>query len=402
MMRNIAFVVLLVVLSIGLMAQEKPQTQFRTNVNFVEIPVRVVDSRGRPVMGLTVSDFEVLEDGVRQNIATFDAIQLSQSQTRPRPAPRTESSHAEPGSAPSSNASRDLTRVYVLLIDDYHLPMLSSTQAKRIATNFVENHLAPTDVAAVVYASGIKGQDLTSDRSLLLAAIERVRGTLDYLEPASVREQKARSVLRTIRDVSLGLVKFGRGRKGLIYFGPAVGCRMSYDAFRDTAGPKVESGNERALGNLSSAGTGAPPDASAILLCNDAITDTVRDAARADLTVYSIDPRGAHNPDWVSPAVDGRGGPDRARVRNSMVDAGKTSQLDGFYAVAEQTGGFAVAGTNGFSGAFDRIVEHNSTYYLIGYYSTADAAAGRFRRHQVSVQRPGLRTEHRPGYYGPP
>ena len=401
-MRNITFVVLLAALSVRLIAQEKPQTEFRTNVNFVEIPVRVVDSRGRPVMGLTVSDFEVLEDGVRQSIKTFDAIQVTQSGTRRRPATLSESSRAEPGSALSISAPRDLTRVYVLLIDDYHLPVLSSTQARRIATNFVENHLAATDVAAVVYASGIKGQDLTSDRSLLLAAIERVRGTLDYLEPSSVREQKARSVLRTIRDVSLALAKFGRGRKALIYLGPAVGCRMSYDAFRDTAGPNVESGNERAQGNLSSAGTGAPPDANAILLCNDAITDTVRYATRSDLTVYSIDPRGAHNPDFVSPTVDGRGGPDRARVRNSMVDVGKTSQLDGFYAVAEQTGGFAVAGTNGFSAAFERIVEHNSAYYLIGYYSTADLAAGRFRRHQVTVKRPGLRTEHRPGYYGPP
>jgi Ca-activated chloride channel family protein len=47
--------------------------QFTSSVNLVEVYASVVDSRGQPARGLTVEDFEVLEDGQPQRISAFTA-----------------------------------------------------------------------------------------------------------------------------------------------------------------------------------------------------------------------------------------------------------------------------------------------------------------------------------------
>jgi Ca-activated chloride channel family protein len=47
--------------------------QFSSSVNLVEVYASVVDGAGQPARGLTVDDFEVLEDGAVQRISTFTA-----------------------------------------------------------------------------------------------------------------------------------------------------------------------------------------------------------------------------------------------------------------------------------------------------------------------------------------
>ena len=57
-------------------AQERPQEQgfsFRSNVDLINVNVTVTDSNGRFVNGLNKDDFEVYEDGVRQQTSHFDA-----------------------------------------------------------------------------------------------------------------------------------------------------------------------------------------------------------------------------------------------------------------------------------------------------------------------------------------
>ena len=47
--------------------------------------------------------------------------------------------------------------------------------------------------------------------------------------------------------------------------------------------------------------------------------------------------------------------------------------------LAEETGGVAFVGRNNFDDAFDRIVQENSSYYVLGYYSTNDRRDGKLR-----------------------
>jgi VWFA-related protein len=52
---------------------EKSLTTFRTNVNFVSVPVTVLDKKHQQVPGLTWRDFQIFEDNQRQQIAVFSA-----------------------------------------------------------------------------------------------------------------------------------------------------------------------------------------------------------------------------------------------------------------------------------------------------------------------------------------
>src|SRR6185436_15961739 len=60
--------------------------------------------------------------------------------------------------------------------------------------------------------------------------------------------------------------------------------------------------------------------------------------------------------------------------------------------LAEDTGGFA-SGThsNDYAAAFDRIVEENSSYYLLGYTPANPQPDGKFHKTRVEITRPGRR-----------
>ena len=57
-----------------LLGQDKPRES--VTVTAVEIPVRVFDGKGF-VSGLTKDDFEVYENGVKQDITGFEAVSRS-------------------------------------------------------------------------------------------------------------------------------------------------------------------------------------------------------------------------------------------------------------------------------------------------------------------------------------
>jgi hypothetical protein len=74
---------------------------------------------------------------------------------------------------------------------------------------------------------------------------------------------------------------------------------------------------------------------------------------------------------------------------------------DSLRALAEETGGFASLSSNDFTTAFQRIVDENSSYYVLGYYSDNEKRDGRFRKLEVRLTRPGLEVRARKGYTAP-
>jgi hypothetical protein len=85
---------------------------------------------------------------------------------------------------------------------------------------------------------------------------------------------------------------------------------------------------------------------------------------------------------------------------------GASRQFDRMFAsqetlttLAKDTGGEAFFDTNEFGEAFREVQEDTSAYYVLGYSSTNAVQDGRFRRISVRVKTPGLRIEHRAGYY---
>jgi hypothetical protein len=71
---------------------------------------------------------------------------------------------------------------------------------------------------------------------------------------------------------------------------------------------------------------------------------------------------------------------------------------DSLRSVSEETGGFAIVNQNDLNAAFGRVIQDNSSYYVLGYYSSNEKRDGRFRAVQVRLTRPGLTVRARKGY----
>jgi VWFA-related protein len=158
-------------------AQAAPPV-FRVAVNYVESDVVVRDSQtGQFVRSLHAEDFDVLEDGKPQQIATFALVDLSAGGGSPlagHPA-------VVPGTTVSEVSSNDDAaqgRVYLLVLDDLHIEPRHAEAAKTIARAFIERHLAPHDIVAILSTSrdGQSNADFTTDHGSLIAAVDRFTG----------------------------------------------------------------------------------------------------------------------------------------------------------------------------------------------------------------------------------
>jgi hypothetical protein len=134
-------------------------------------------------------------------------------------------------------------------------------------------------------------------------------------------------------------------------------------------------------------------------------------AMRANVSIYPIDPRGLGHelegvsrlgaipskysfPEGIDP-LPSYGFRDVERGLRDELDG----SLDALRTLATETGGFAAINRNEFEAPFRRIVEENSSYYLLGYYPTNRDRNGTFRRVEVQVRQPGLTVRARRGYF---
>jgi hypothetical protein len=130
--------------------------------------------------------------------------------------------------------------------------------------------------------------------------------------------------------------------------------------------------------------------------------DALAAATRANVNIYAIDPRGLAVPDEDMITVSGAPPDDQSlglRLTD-MADELRVSQ-NSLRTLADETGGFASLTSNDFGPAFQRIVEENSSYYVLGYYPANEKRDGRFRRIEVRLNRPGLVVKARRGYAAP-
>ena len=108
--------------------QQAPAVTFKVDVNFVEIPAVVVDRQGRFVEGLPQGDFEIFEDGKRQTIAFFSAVDTSVERLA---VPLVAKQEIEPDVR--TNATPFTGRLYVLLMDDLNVDAPNTATARQAA-----------------------------------------------------------------------------------------------------------------------------------------------------------------------------------------------------------------------------------------------------------------------------
>jgi VWFA-related protein len=151
----------------------------RITTNLVQLDVVVTDKDGRPVADLSPDDFEVSEDGKKQQITNFSYISAVDSAV-PRPDPPASTSTSKKPVEPVMPAqlSREqVRRTVALVIDDLGLSFESFGYARKALSEFVDEQMQPNDLVAVLRTSKGVGvlQQFTSDKRQLHAAIASLR-----------------------------------------------------------------------------------------------------------------------------------------------------------------------------------------------------------------------------------
>ncbi len=389
-----------------------PQLQsptFKVEVEYVEVDASVTDGTGAFVRGLTADDFQVFEDGRPQAIVNFSMVDIP-IQRYDRPLYSAEP--IEPDTA--SNEQRFEGRVYVMVIDDLHTDFFRTQRVRAAARQFIQTRFGSNDLMAVVHTAGKDeaNQEFTNNKRLLLAAVDETVGrkvqsaTLsrnddfvasfglhaeDMDEPE--RAYNARVTMQVLESVAdwFGSV---RGRRKAILF---LSEGLDYDL-------------STVIGSIGQPNSWASP-------VYDQVQDTIRAAARSNVSIYGIDPRGLSNladeditvtsfgADLGQPAsldqaqsIDATQPADASGVGRGSMQAEMRSAQDSLRVLSDETGGFAVVNRNDFTGAFDRLVADNSSYYVLAYYPAGNKRDGKFHKIDVRVKRPGLRVRSRKGY----
>jgi VWFA-related protein len=368
-------------------AQGPETPTFRVSVDYVEVDTFVTDGQGRFVRDLTRDDFEVFEDGKRQAVSAFTLVDIPiERAVRPLFAAQP----LEPDV--KTNARPFEGRIYIVVLDDLHVQFTHTRLVQSVVRKFIQEKLGVNDLMAVIHVGGRSdaSQEFTNSKRLLLASVDKFTGKAE--RPATLEaserfratggrevgdpllQKRGFDARNTLEELDAVSSWFGgvRGRKKSILF---VSEGIEYD-IEDVFGKQ---------------------DATMII---DRTRDLIRSATRSNVSIYSIDPRGltdmgdfAIELGGVDGTVAGLG---PGGLRNEL-----RLQQNSLRTLAEETGGFAVINTNSFENTFNRIVEENSSYYVLAYYPPNPKRDGKFHNIQVRVKRPGLTVRARRGYASP-
>ncbi len=367
----------------------QPPITFRVEVNYVEIDANVVDAQGNFVRNLTREDFQIIEDGKPQSLTAFSMVDLPIE----RPDPPLFAKAAIPPDVVSNRSPFD-GRVFVLVVDDLHTRFNRTARTRAAARQFVERYVGANDMVAVINTSGFGKamQDFTTNRQLALRAIDAAMGNKadssvaaalqDYYMNRDARGaasnanaafnemqryNNARNTMRTLRSLADYMAGMRGRRKAVVLFSEGI----NYNVVDPINNPHATDVQRE-------------------------IRDLIAAATRANVNVYTVDPRGVAT--GVEDAIEIGGFPADGSINTSQMAEELRLEHDSLRVVADETGGFAVLNQNDFRTAFSRILEDNSSYYVLGYYPTNDKRDGKFRNVQVKVLKPGLRVRATRGY----
>jgi VWFA-related protein len=383
-------------------AQEKPT--FRVQVDLVTNDVIVRDEKGNFVPDLKREDFEILEDGVKQDISSMQVITGGRvtNLLAPPPPPPPEGIILPP-TKPRNDVSG---RIFLFFVDDLHLQFHNTGRVRELFRKISKELVHEGDLFGIV-SSGPSSiaVDMTYDRNRLEEAIKKMTGNelkpTDIIQgpsgaegPSEVR-YRAHVAFSTVSDVLVELEKVHNRRKALIYVSDGYDFNPFQDArlgLMDPNSPFAQNEFARSQNQINSANSdGSSPQTDPMASQqkqNEEFADAdlarelgelTRNANRANVTMYTIDPRGLVGMGDIDEQVD-------PQQWNEYV---RKSQ-DSLRVIAEETGGVAVVNQNDFSKALKRIDAETSDYYVLGYYSSNPDPTRRRRQMVVKVNRPGL------------
>jgi VWFA-related protein len=385
-----------------------PQPQrptFAVEINLVTTDVIARGRNGQFIADLDKSEFQVLEDGVPQEVTSFVLVHGGRvfNQQLPPPPPTPEGIILPPTRPTNDSAGR----IFVLFVDDLHLEFRNTGRIRELFKKMSKTLIHDGDLFGIVSTGPSSlSIDMTYDKKRLDEAINRITGSglkpTDILQapegsqgPQEVR-YRAHVAFKTAYELLQNLERVQNRRKALIYvsdgydFNPFEKTRNSTDAFfgnpykRDQMPTDPDTGEPMQEYRNPFDNSGAQfADAD---LAGE-LNELTRAANRANASFYTIDPRGLVGGPDIDEQIDPMDW--SAYVRKSQ---------DSLRVLAEQTGGIAVVNQNDFDKALKRIDAETSDYYVLGYYSSNPDPTRRTRKLEVKVSRDGVDVWSRSSY----
>jgi VWFA-related protein len=395
--------------------QKTPVPTFPGQVEQVTVDVVVTDKKGVPLKGLGKEDLEVFEDGVRQTVVSFEAVDVPPAPAAaPRPRPKV-----------STNQERDDVRgrTFVVLFDDIHLTTVTARRAKGAVAEFLTHGVREGDRVTLVatLAGTWCSTRMEAGRDELVALLKRLDGR--YIPDASHERMTDYEAMRIHmnRDIDVA----NRVQRRFIELGVTMPPQSSEPSqsrsFATSIDPYLESRAadvysqstvhsrttleilERSLEALNA----TKGRKSLILISEGFVYDPnlkefkgVAEAARrANTAVYFVNAKGLEGMPFELTAQFG-GAPQAIDLGFTLTE--DSLEVEGSESIASDSGGFTVRDTNDLTAGLKRIADENSSYYLLGYNPTNTARDGAFRKISVKVPgRKGFEVKARKGYYAP-
>jgi VWFA-related protein len=372
------------------------QPTFRRTIEFVTMDAIVRNDRDQFVADLTKDEFEIFEDGVKQDIQSMTLVHGGRVHNllAPPPAP-TQEGIILPPSRPRNDAAG---RIFLIIVDDLHLEFRNTGRIRDLFRRISKNLIHEGDMFAIVSTGPSSlAIDPTYDRRILDDSIKKITGNglrpSDVIQgaegaegPSEVR-YRAHVAFSTAHDMLRQMERITNRRKAVVWvsngfdFDPFAQSRLGEDpVFGGRFGQSREEG-QQIRDQFNKGQVFADADLAREL------GDLTRTANRANATIYTIDPRGlvagADLDEQLDPVEFGE------HVRKTQ---------DSLRVLAEETGGIALVNQNDFDRGLKRIDAETSDYYMLGYTSKNPDPTRRTRKIEVKVARPGMRVVSRTSY----
>ena len=425
-MKKTIFALVFCFLSIILVAAQNPTPTpidddgvVKITTTLIQVDVSVTDKDGKQVTDLKPEDFEILENGDKQEITNFSYVAVTpdvRNQTQNQITAN--SKQIKIPAVPTQLRADQVRRTIVLVVDDLGMSFASVFSVREALKKFVDEQMQEGDLVAIIRTSaGISVfQQFTSDKRILRAAIERVKwnalsGKIGLFEPLKP----------TTKDLLNGQVN-GQGetrqtqgneqdkefekdtremREGMFAAGTLGALRYIVKGMSEMPGRKAvvlfSDGLDIFEGTVKDKNTSAAS-------VRQAMENLIEAANRAGVVINTIDARGLTSPGMFTAEDDttGQSLEQLDAIQRERISDFSNSQ-SGLAYLADQTGGRIFKNNNNLSKAVKKVLNDQNGYYLIAYQpdsDTFDANKRKFNKLEIRVRREGTKVRYRSGFFG--
>ena len=393
-------------------APAKGVVKFGATTQLVVVDVTVKDKSGNPIKGLKPADFNITEDGKKQDIKIFTYQELEETAATPQPvparppvpaaAPKTPDAPATPAapvvksvtanqiapSKPGEVKYKD-RRLLVMFFDMTSMPIQDQIRAQTAAEKFLKTQMTPADLMAVMaFSSDLKVlQDFTDDRDALAKIIKglTIGEGSDFAVDGSTGadNEEDTGAAYTADDTEFNIFNTDRKLAALESAARMLGALPEKKALVYFASGVSKTGVD-----------------------NEAqLRGTINAAIRNNVAFYPIDARGlvAQAPlgdaTKGSPGSSAMYGGSSARTQQASMQGSQET----LYTLAADTGGKALLDNNDLGLGIVQAQKEISSYYILGYYSANEKLDGRYRRIKLQpvteLQARIGKLDYRQGYF---